>query len=280
MMNLKICDTHNDFLTELEAGELAGYIEACGREKVETICASYWPTKKSKEKIKNELPRRAEILRNASPSYLLHIEDLWWVQTPEDAKLLASLEPFSCSLTWNDKNSLASGSKAEGGLTEWGRFVLAQLLEAGVTVDVAHLNRESFYDVVKIVGNNIYCSHTGFYGVRRSPRNLTDKQIDIIVRSGGFVGLFFFDKCLKKSSDKSAFSIKDIVKSLRYFTSRWGYDNIGIGSDFYGIENYPEGLEGYSDFPNLYVALKEEGWSEAQIDKVIYSNFNRFKNHS
>ena len=269
-----ICDTHNDFLTELGEEEIPKYIDCCKKEKVKTICASYWTSEKTKAQIIKDLPRRAKLLSGSG--FFLHVEDLWWVESEDDLKFLLDLKPFSCSLTWNNRNSLAGGAKSEGGLTAWGRRVTEALLSCAVVVDTAHLNRESFYEVAEVIGKNIYCSHTGFYGVKRSPRNLTDKQIDAIVGSGGFIGLFFFDKCVKVSPAKEEFSVNDIVQNLKYFASRWGYENIGIGSDFYGIENCPKGLENYKDFENLHRALKKEGWSETQIEKVLSLNFLNF----
>lgn len=274
MKRFVICDTHNDFLTELGEAEIPKYIVRCQKENVKTICASYWTSEKSKNEIKKELLVRNEFLLGSG--YLLHIEDLWWVQTQEDLKFLLKLKPFSCSLTWNNRNALAGGAKSAGGLTAWGRRVLQALLSAGIIVDTAHLNRESFFEAAEIIGNNIYCSHTGLYAVKRARRNLTDKQIEKIVSSGGFVGLFFFDKCVKVGKNNDEFGVCDIVQNLQHFVSRWGYDNIGIGSDFFGIENYPQGLEGYDKFVNLSSALINEGWSEEQVAKIFCGNFERF----
>ncbi len=277
MKEFLICDTHNDFLTELAPSEFATYAKRCKRSGVESICASYWSTQRRAKHIEAELAERAGILREKT-NFLLHIEDLWWVENEEGLKNLLRHKPFSCSLTWNDKNALASGSAAVGGLSEWGKACVKALMDAGVVVDVAHLNRQSFFEVAKLVGKNVYCSHAGFYGVRRHKRNLTDKQIDMIVKSNGFVGLFFFDKCLKKRTkgDETTFGVADIVESLCYFTSRWGFDNIGIGTDFFGIENPPERLADYADFHNLADALFLRGFSLQQVNKIFCENFWAF----
>lgn len=274
MKKFLISDTHNDFLTELASGEIEKYIACCKKENVKTICASYWTSEKNKAEIMKELPLRAELLRGSG--YFLHIEDLWWVESKEDLKFLLNLKPFSCSMTWNNRTSLAGGAKSAGGLTAWGRRVLEALLSAGIVVDTAHLNRESFYEAAEIICKNIYCSHAGFYGIRRAQRNLTDKQIDTIVSSGGFIGLFFFDKCVKVGKSEDEFSSSDIATNLEYFVSRWGNKNIGIGSDFFGIENNPKDLKGYSDFFNLAKVLEGRGWSEEQIESVFSGNFDRF----
>ena len=275
MKAIKICDTHNDFLTELKADELEEYIINCKSQGVKRICSSFWSTRRVNPKA--ELFEKSKLLKMVSKDFLLHVEDLCWVKTDEDLEFLIETRPFSCSLTWNGENTLAGGCGSNVGLSKWGRACLDRLLVEKIVVDVAHLNRKSFWQVVNVLKTNILCSHTGFFGVRREERNLTDKQIDFIVKSNGFVGLFFFDRCLKKF-DGRKFDAQDIVRSLSYFTDRWGYDNIGIGSDFYGIENYPKGLKTYSDFKNLHSAMKLAGFSDNQIDKIFYQNFEDFLN--
>lgn len=275
MKEIRICDTHNDFLTELASEEILPYVKKSQGLGLEKICASYWSSRREEEKIENELLERAEVLRRGGDVALLHIEDLWWVKDEKRLEFLLRLKPFSCSLTWNGENILAGGVGSDACLSAWGMQCLKRLVEAGVVVDVAHLNRKSFWQVAKSLKKNIYCSHTGFCGVKNHPRNLTDKQIDFIVRSGGFVGLFFFDDCIKKNAE-SIFDVDDIVTNLKYFTSRWGFDNIGIGTDFYGIENHPFGLESYKGFATLHDAMGKADFSDEQIDKIFCKNFKDF----
>ncbi len=272
-MKYKICDAHNDFLTELPVCEIGKYAEQSRRSHVQTICASYWTTKKDENVILQEIEARFHALQSATDKFLLHIEDLWWVKDENTLKKLIRLKPFSCSLTWNEQNLLAGGTNFNCGLTQWGQFCLLKLKQSGIVVDTAHLSRASFDDVTRLLPGNIYCSHTGFYGVKRRKRNLTDGQIDKIVRSNGFVGLFFFDKCVQVGKN---FSAKDVVFNLNYFTSRWGFDNIGLGTDFFGIENYPQGLEDYAQLQNLADLLIKHGYTQKQIHKIFHRNFENF----
>ena len=273
MEKIKICDSHNDFLTELSVCDLEKYISDCKIKGVEKICVSYWSTQQ--KEIETDLFQRAKILHDCG-DYLLHIEDLWWVKDEEKLNFLIKLQPFSCSLTWNFDNDLAGGSKENGGLTLWGKECIKSLTKNNIVIDVAHLNRKSFWQVAKILRNHIYCSHTGFNGVVNHKRNLTDKQIDFIVRSNGYIGLFFFDQCTKSKTNKENFCLENIVENINYFTSRWGCNNIGIGSDFYGIENKPFGLCDYEDFVNLKTALEKAGYSKNQIERIFYKNFKNF----
>ena len=104
---------------------------------------------------------------------------------------------------------------------------------------------------------------------------MTDKQIEKIVDSGGFVGLFFFEDCIKNKK-RLSFDIFDIATNIKYFTNHWGFENLGIGTDFYGIEKYPMGLESYDGFETLKNAMEREGFSKKQIEKIFYQNFENF----
>lgn len=276
MEMIEICDTHNDFLTELKVDALPSYIKSCKESGVKVICASYWSTKRDRASIFYELEEKAKVMRE-NCDFLLHLEDLWWVFDENAFQFLNLINPFSCSLTWNGENPLACGTGSQGGLTKLGWKVANMLIERGTVIDFAHLNCQSFYQLSKLVKNNLYCSHTGFRGIKNAKRNLTDKQVETIVKSNGFIGLFFFDRCVKIGK---GFSVFDIVENLKYFTNRWGFDNIGIGSDFYGIENYPNGLENYCDFLNLTQALMDAGFNKEQIEKLYHKNFEEFLNRT
>ena len=47
-----------------------------------------------------------------------------------------------------------------------------------------------------------------------------------------------------------------------------GVDHVGLGSDFDGVTQLPEGMEDVSKFPNLTVELLRRGYSEA-LTKLI-----------
>jgi membrane dipeptidase len=54
-----------------------------------------------------------------------------------------------------------------------------------------------------------------------------------------------------------------------------GIDHVGIGSDFDGVRMVPRGLEDVSKMPNLTQALMKRGYAEADIQKIMGSNFLR-----
>ncbi|MEJ1964977.1 MAG: membrane dipeptidase [Gammaproteobacteria bacterium] len=66
--------------------------------------------------------------------------------------------------------------------------------------------------------------------------------------------------------------VADHVEHIRRVA---GVDHVGIGSDFDGIENTPEGLEGVDKYPALLAELMRRGWTDADIAKLAGENMLR-----
>jgi membrane dipeptidase len=60
-----------------------------------------------------------------------------------------------------------------------------------------------------------------------------------------------------------------------YIGERIGFDHVGLGSDFDGIEETPEGLEDVSKFPDLVGELLRQGVSDDDVAKVVGWNILR-----
>ena len=272
---MRICDCHNDFFGELKKEELQDYITACQKAGVRFLSGSFWTTKKQGD-ILHEIASRKDAIKHGK-CFALHIEDLGFIRDEIELEKLIKTNPFSCSLTWNFDNKFAGGSHGEQGLTKLGENVIKKLENNHILFDSAHLNKKSFFDAQNISKNPPYISHTGFCFIRDDKRNLDEEQIKFIVRNKGFIGLFFYDKLsMAKDADKSCFSVKNIAENYVRFVDKFGCENIGVGSDFYGISNPPKNLKNYSQFQNLIYELENLGMSVGEMDKIFYKNFQNF----
>jgi membrane dipeptidase len=54
-----------------------------------------------------------------------------------------------------------------------------------------------------------------------------------------------------------------------------GVDHVGIGSDFDGIDQTPEGLSSVADFPRLFAELARRGWTDGELRKLAGENLLR-----
>ena len=81
-------------------------------------------------------------------------------------------------------------------------------------------------------------------------------------------------ECVKKESE-------EIMKKLSGFVvlcDLGGENHVGLGSDFDGIDEYPEGLRNAGDIPALLERMRQRGFSEALVRKVAGENFAAYLN--
>ena len=66
--------------------------------------------------------------------------------------------------------------------------------------------------------------------------------------------------------------VADHVEHVRRIA---GIDHVGLGSDFDGIDDAPEGLGGVDTFPALLAELMRRGWTDTDIGKLAGENLLR-----
>ncbi len=241
---MKIFDLHNDALT------------GNGLSKSDDVIYAIWTTKLTCNNV-------YEIVK-ANKGKMLAIEDCG-IFADEIELLLSSHDFMYVGLTWNESNALAGGAHSLTGLSAKGRQVIKLLNEKHITIDTAHLNEASFYDVMEYA-NKIICSHTCFYNVKKHIRNLTSDQISAIINKNGIIGLCLVNDFLGGNT------VESVLRHIDWFLEHYGDDNLAIGTDFYGTASLPDGLNNYKSFDNLALAMIRRGYSDATIHKVFYEN--------
>jgi membrane dipeptidase len=106
------------------------------------------------------------------------------------------------NLTWNEANELGDGIKSAsaGGLTPFGKQVIGQMAELGMLVDVSHLSEKGFWDVAAFK-MPIIASHSNLVSVYKHPRNLTNEQFAVMVKSGGGCGIALYPLFINGKAD-------------------------------------------------------------------------------
>lgn len=168
-------------------------------------------------------------------------------------------------------NELGGSLHGEGGsgsgLTEFGRQVVAGMIEKGMVIDLAHASPQMVRDVLAIKDTKPILSHTGIHNHCASPRNLDDDLVRQIAAKGGVIGIgFWADVVCGKTP-------ADIAGAIRAAIALVGEDHVALGSDYDGSVNAPFDAAHLSA---LTQALMDAGLSEAQIAKVMGGNMMRF----
>jgi membrane dipeptidase len=159
----------------------------------------------------------------------------------------------------------------KGGLTAFGRDVIAEMERLGMLVDLAHASTQTIADVLDVATRPVVFSHTGLAGTCDSPRNVSDAVLERTARLGGVIGIGFFEGATC-GEDLGA-----VVRALRYAVDRAGAEHVALGSDFDGFVRTPIDAAG---MPSLTDALLGAGFSETEIRAIMGRNVQRLLERS
>ncbi len=153
--------------------------------------------------------------------------------------------------------------RAKGGLTPFGRRVVAHMEAIGMIVDVAHLSHAGVAEVLAMARRPVVSSHGGVQATCPVNRNLTDDEVRGIARTGGIVGIGYWAGAVC-STDPQA-----IARAIVHVRDVAGIDHVALGSDFDGAVT--------TGFDTAWVtlvaeALRDAGLRADEIDKVMGGN--------
>lgn len=154
----------------------------------------------------------------------------------------------------------------KGGLTEKGREMVKRMQAKGMLVDLAHASSETIDDILAISTKPLVVSHTGVKGTCNNNRNLSDDQLKAIAKTGGVIGIGFWDTAVCGED------VLAIARAIRHAVDTAGMDHVGLGSDFDGSVKVPFDTSGMALITD---ALLYEGFSEEEIGKIMGGNILR-----
>lgn len=192
------------------------------------------------------------------------------------------------TLTHNDNTAWADSATDEpehGGLTDFGRSVVAELNRLGMMVDLSHVHAETMRQALRVSTAPVIFSHSSARAVCDVPRNVPDDVLAALPGNGGicmvtFVPAFISPACAAWSArgggvdDEGAprAGVDDVVAHCEHVREVAGIEHIGLGGDYDGVVRQPEGLRDVSGYPRLLAALAERGWSGADLDRLTHRN--------
>ncbi|MFT4116824.1 dipeptidase [Bradyrhizobium sp.] len=199
-------------------------------------------------------------------------------------------------MAYNTQNLVGTGcyESKDGGLSDFGRDVVAEMNRLGIMCDLSHVGPETSRDVILTSKKPVTYSHCLPAGLKTHPRNKSDEQLKFIVDRGGFVGVTMFPPFLKRGPQAT---VDDYVEAIEYVINICGEQSVGIGTDFtqgygkpffdwithdkgygrrltdFGDVINPEGMRTIGDWPNLTAAMERRHWSAKRIEGVIGANW-------
>ncbi len=198
-----------------------------------------------------------------------------------------------------------------GGLTDFGHEVVACMNELGMLIDLSHASADTMRQTIEASTAPVACTHSGAAAINDYPRNVPDDVLRMLRDSGGivmatFVPYFVSPRVLEHHARRTGWSarlselypddaerrkrelafweadhpaeratIGDVADHVDHLCDVMGSEHVGIGSDFDGIKEVPEGLEDVSKFPDLFVELARRGYSDDELRGIAGGNFLR-----
>lgn len=89
-------------------------------------------------------------------------------------------------------DSCASASGKWGGLSPFGKEVIAEMNRIGMLVDVSHISDAAFYDVIRCSQRPVVATHSCCRALSDHPRNMTDDMIRALASEGGVIQINFY----------------------------------------------------------------------------------------
>lgn len=152
---------------------------------------------------------------------------------------------------------------SKSGLTPFGRSIVRAMERKGMIVDIAHCSHQCVAEVLAMARRPVVSSHGGVQATCKVNRNLTDDEIRGVARTGGLIGIGYWDAAVCDISPRS------IARAIGYVRDLVGIQYVALGSDFDGSTTTRFDV---SRLVQVTQALIDEGFTPSEIRAVMGGN--------
>ena len=217
------------------------------------------------------------------------------------------------TLTHNDNVGWADSATDQpdcGGLSGFGREVVAEMQRLGMLVDLSHVAVTTMNAALDLATAPVIFSHSSARALTDNPRNVPDEVLTRLAVNGGvcmvaFVPFFVSQECTdwfaglkalaagrgldpdnlervfgllpewEKDNPMPAATLSQVADHIDHVRDVAGVDHVGIGGDFDGTPALPVGLHDVSRYPALIAELQRRRWSETDLRALAGGNILR-----
>jgi membrane dipeptidase len=213
----------------------------------------------------------------------------------------------NANVPWADS---ATDEPAAGGLTDFGRQVVAEMQRLGMLVDLSHTAPGTMRDAFDVAKGPVIYSHSSARALCDHPRNVPDDMLARLAGNDGvcmvtFVPAFVSQECRDWEAGLAAemrqrgmdpdshpsratarqeyayrhpaprATLAQVADHVEHVRAVAGISHVGLGGDFDGTDDLPEGLTDVSCYPALFAELLARGWSEPDCAALAGRNILR-----
>lgn len=172
----------------------------------------------------------------------------------------------------NYKNRVPEMINDQSVLSERGTKFLEGMIAKNMWIDVSHLRKRVFAQVVQLNANRtpLIASHANAHAVCPVARNLTDTQLKSIAKSRGLVGVCLHSPLISKPANQA--TIGKLVNHIVYLVKTIGYQHVAIGTDLEGRIRPPKNLSKLAHLQKIKLEMQRRGFSQNVIEAVMWKN--------
>jgi membrane dipeptidase len=179
----------------------------------------------------------------------------------------------------------ATDDPQHGGLSARGRELVHELNRLGMLVDLSHVATTTMHDALDEASAPVIFSHSSCRAVTDHVRNVPDDVLERMPQNGGVVMITFVPQFVSngyrhwldagREGAKPRVTIADVADHIEHARAVAGAAHVGLGGDFDGTPDMPEGLESVACYPALLAELAGRGWGADELAGLAGGNVLR-----
>jgi membrane dipeptidase len=197
---------------------------------------------------------------------MLTIEGLQGLEgKPENLDRLYAAGFRMASLTHFFDNELAGSMHGidKGAMTSFGLEIAGRMEDQGMIIDIAHLSHAALAQLLGAVRRPVVSSHGGVQATCKVNRNLSDNEIRGVARTGGLIGIGYWDGAICDTSPRA------VAKAMRHVRDLVGISHVALGSDYDGATTVRFDTSGLAQVTQ---ALLDEGFTAEEVRAAMGGN--------
>ncbi|MBD0285168.1 MAG: dipeptidase, partial [Flavisolibacter sp.] len=181
----------------------------------------------------------------------------------------------------------AQGTDATGFMGAAGRQLLKEMERLNIILDVTHLCDDCFWEALDHFNGAVWASHNNCRALVDHNRQFSDEQIKELMNRGAVIGVpldawMMVPGWIRGQSDPMAMhcNLNVMINHIDHICRLAGNSlHAAIGSDLdggFGSEQCPYDLSTISDLQKLTSLLQKRGYSNEDVENILYRNWIRF----
>lgn len=205
------------------------------------------------------------------------------IHSPAELSWWAERGVVAVGMAWAKSSRYAGGNTTSDPLTPLGRELAAEIDRLNLVHDLSHLSDAAMDELLSLTPRPVIASHSNCRSLigTQNQRHLRDESIKEIARRKGMIGINLFSPFLVPGGvrDRRA-SIAQVIAHIEHICELAGNRAcVGLGSDMDGGFSrlmLPDFMNSPADLDRIADALRDRGWSDADIAGFTHENWQRF----